>query len=129
MTTLFGSSLLRMPFTHLGRIAQPAPRSFGGLHGTWHYWWQAHYLDAVVDAGLRRFRVGDLAGATERAVAGDQLLRTVRLRNRFRWTNDFYDDMAWLALASGRLCGLHAAVGRSRGERRLRSAERALTAR
>ena len=31
--------------------------------------------------------------------------QTIRLRNRVRWVNDFYDDMAWLALASGRLRG------------------------
>ena len=55
------------------------------------------------------------------------MLRTIRLRNRVRWVNDYYDDMAWLALASGRLALLHTALGRVRPQRRLRTAERDLT--
>jgi len=128
VTARFGRRLAGMPFTELGRIAHPAPRSLGGLRGRWHYWWQAHYLDAIVDAGLRALRNGDRTGAARRARSGDWLLRTVRWRNGFRWTNAYYDDMAWLALASGRLAVLHVAVGRSRGHRRLRRAERDLTA-
>src|SRR6478609_10311687 len=119
-----------MPLTHLARIVHPAPpgsRTFGGLRWAWHYWWQAHYLDAVVDAGLRSLRAGDPAGAEARARQGDRLLSTIRLRNRARWVNDFYDDMAWLALASGRLALLHAALGRPRPRRGLRTAERDLT--
>ncbi|MGW5240601.1 glycoside hydrolase family 76 protein [Monashia sp. NPDC004114] len=132
VTTLFGSSLLRMPFTHLGRIASPAPRSFGGIYGTWNYWWQAHYLDVIVDAGLRALRHSDQAGAARRVRTGDRLTRTVRLRNGLRWTNAFYDDMAWMVLATGRLAQLHAthdvASGRGQGPRRLGTAERDLTA-
>lgn len=120
-----------MPLTHLARIVHPAPaasRTFGGLRGSWHYWWQAHYLDAVVDAGLRSLRTGDQAGANARARQGDRLLSTIRLRNRVRWVNDFYDDMAWLALAAGRLQHLHEQTGRTARGRRLRSAGRHLTA-
>ena len=122
MTTLFGGRLAGMPFTHLARTEHPQRPS-----PTWNYWWQAHYLDAVVDAGLRRLRAGDLDGARERARRGDRLLRTIRLRNGARWVNGFYDDMAWLALATGRLQVLHAALGRQRPQRRLRTAERDLT--
>ena len=128
MAALFAAPLARMPFTHLGRIAHPATRTLGGLRGPWHYWWQAHYLDAIVDAGLRDLRRGDRQGAGQHARAGDRLLRTIRLRNRLRWTNDFYDDMAWLALATGRLASLHASLADPSGHRRLRSSERALTA-
>jgi predicted alpha-1,6-mannanase (GH76 family) len=113
-----------MPFTHLARTAHPAR---GRLDNPWHYWWQAHYLDAIVDAGLRCLRAGDADGARERARRGDRLLRTIRLRNSARWVNDYYDDMAWLALAAGRLALLHAALGRARPQRRLRTAERDLT--
>jgi len=129
VTALFAGSLGGVPLTHLARIVHPAPgpRTLGGLRGTWHYWWQAHYLDAVVDAGLRALRTGDLAGAAQRAARGDRLLSTIRLRNRVRWTNDFYDDMAWLALAAGRLRLLHDAIGRTARRRRLRSADRHLT--
>lgn len=127
---LFGGRLGRMPWTHLAQISHPAAsgrRSFGGLRGVWHYWWQAHYLDAIVDAGLRALRTGDTAGAERHARQGDRLLATIRLRNRARWVNDFYDDMAWLALASGRLGALHAEIGRRSRQRRLRSADRHLT--
>jgi predicted alpha-1,6-mannanase (GH76 family) len=123
VTTLFGGRLFGMPFTHLARTVHPA----GGGGSPWHYWWQAHYLDAIVDAGLRCLRGGDLAGARDRARTADRLLRTIRLRNRARWVNDYYDDMAWLVLAAGRLALLQAALGRPRPRRRLRTAERDLT--
>ncbi|GAB3873326.1 glycoside hydrolase family 76 protein [Terrabacter terrigena] len=127
---LFGGRLGRMPFTHLAQVSHPAPgggRWFGGLRGVWHYWWQAHYLDAIVDAGLRHLRTGDPEAAEAQARQGDRLLATIRLRNRARWVNDFYDDMAWLALASGRLGVLHAEIGSRSPRRRLRSAGRHLT--
>jgi len=124
VTTLFGGRLFGMPFTHLARTVHPA---VGGAGTPWHYWWQAHYLDALVDAGLRCLRGGDTAGARDRARTGDRLLRTIRLRNRARWVNDYYDDMAWLVLAAGRLALLHAALGRPRPRRGLRTAERDLT--
>ena len=128
---LFARPLAALPATTLARVRAPSGRrdpSFGGLRGPWHYWWQAHHLDAVVDAGLRRLRSGDLAGASATAARADRVLATVRLRNRARWTNDFYDDMAWLALAAGRLGRLHRGLERRRGHRRLRSARRTLTA-
>jgi predicted alpha-1,6-mannanase (GH76 family) len=128
---LFARPLAALPATTLARVHAPAGRrdpSLGGLRGPWHYWWQAHHLDAVVDAGLRRLRSGDLAGASATAARADRVLATVRLRNRARWTNDFYDDMAWLALAAGRLSRLHRLLERRRGRRRLRSARRTLTA-
>jgi predicted alpha-1,6-mannanase (GH76 family) len=126
---LFAARLGPVPWTHLARISHPAAggRWLGDLRGAWHYWWQAHYLDAIVDAGLRGLRAGDTAAAQRNARQGDRLLATIRLRNRARWVNDFYDDMAWLALASGRLGALHAQVGRRSRQRRLRSAGRQLT--
>lgn len=128
--SLFGGRLGPLPWTRLARISHPPTggRWFGDLRGVWHYWWQAHYLDAVVDAGLRDLRTGDTAGAERHARDGDRLLATIRLRNRARWVNDFYDDMAWLALASGRLADLHTQLGRRSRQRRLRSARRHLTA-
>ncbi|WP_323095663.1 glycoside hydrolase family 76 protein [Intrasporangium sp. YIM S08009] len=128
---LFARPLAALPATTLARVHAPTGRrdpSFGGLRGPWHYWWQAHHLDAVVDAGMRRLRAGDLAGASATANRADRVLATVRLRNRARWTNDFYDDMAWLALAAGRLGRLHRLLERRRGHRLLRSARRTLTA-
>ena len=94
----------------------------------WHYWWQAHYLDAVVDAGLRHLGAGDEVGCPSACRAGrPAAARRSGCATGARWVNDFYDDMAWLALAAGRLQVLHAALGRQRPKRRLRTAERDLT--
>lgn len=67
-----------------GRRLIPTPQ--------WHYWWQAHALDATVDAVAR---TGD-AAAGERVAA--HVAGIVR-RNGGRIPNDYYDDMAWMALA------------------------------
>ena len=125
VTSLFGGRLLGLPGTHLARVEHPAR---GRADAHWNYWWQAHYLDCVVDAGLRAMRLGDAEGASDWARRGDRLLATIRLRNVGRFPNAFYDDMAWLALAAGRLGVLHASLGRSRPGRRLRVSERVLTA-
>lgn len=90
-----------LPGTQLGVVAWPAAakqRRFG----TWHYWWQAHLLDNLVDAQLRDPK-------PERLTSINRQIRGHRLRNVGRWTNDYYDDMAWLALAlerAGRLAGV-----------------------
>lgn len=90
-----------LPGTQLGVVAWPA----AGPHKhfrTWHYWWQAHLLDCLVDAQLRE-------PDTERQRRIARQIRAHRLRNVGRWTNDYYDDMAWLALAlerAGRLAGV-----------------------
>ncbi|WP_396903838.1 glycoside hydrolase family 76 protein [Mycolicibacterium phlei] len=90
-----------LPGTQLGVVAWPATRRHR-LFGTWHYWWQAHLLDNLVDAQLRDPR-------PERVVAIARQIRGHRLRNNLSWVNDYYDDMAWLALAlerAGRLVGV-----------------------
>lgn len=84
-------ALWGLPGTRLGRVAWPAgpvDRSFL----RWDYWWQAHLLDCLVDAQVRA------PGARrQRQIAA--LIRGHRLRNLGRWTNDYFDDMAWLGLA------------------------------
>jgi predicted alpha-1,6-mannanase (GH76 family) len=57
-----------------------------------HYWWQAHALDALVDAYTRDGNAAHL----ERA---GQLLEGI-VRKNGSLTNDFYDDMQWLALST-----------------------------
>lgn len=90
-----------LPGTQLGVVAWPAAgkqRRFG----TWHYWWQAHLLDNLVDAQVRDPK-------PERLTSINRQIRGHRLRNIGKWTNDYYDDMAWLALAlerAGRLTGV-----------------------
>jgi predicted alpha-1,6-mannanase (GH76 family) len=62
------------------------------LHLRWNYWWQAHLLDCLVDAQQRQ-------PSAARLVTISRLVRGVRLRNLGTWTNDYYDDIAWLGLA------------------------------
>lgn len=85
--------LWHLPGTQLGVVAWPPVRR--APH--WHYWWQAHLLDCLVDAQLRDPQA-------ERATRIKRQIRTHRLRNVGRWTNAYYDDMAWLALAIQRAC-------------------------
>ena len=44
--------LWQLPGTQLGVVGWPPTRK-DLLFGTWHYWWQAHLLDCLVDAQLR----------------------------------------------------------------------------
>lgn len=85
--------LWHLPGTHLGVVAWPPIRR--APH--WHYWWQAHLLDCLVDAQLRDPQ-------PERVTRIKRQIRTHRLRNLLRWTNAYYDDMAWLALGIQRAC-------------------------
>ncbi len=80
-----------LPGTQLGVVAWPPTRR-DRMFGSWHYWWQAHLLDCLVDAQQRDPQ-------PERRTRINRQVRTLRLRNNFSWTNDYYDDMAWLALA------------------------------
>ncbi|WP_280268094.1 glycoside hydrolase family 76 protein [Nocardia wallacei] len=68
----------------------------------WCYWWQAHLLDCAVDAAHR-------AHTPERTDRVAALARGIRARNLTGWTNEYYDDMAWLTLAlerADRLLGI-----------------------
>ncbi len=62
-----------------------------GGNRTFHYWWNAHVLDVLVDAHLRG---NDQEG---RMLA---ILRGIKSNNNDQLPNDYYDDMEWLALAS-----------------------------
>jgi predicted alpha-1,6-mannanase (GH76 family) len=85
-----------LPGTRIGRIHSPQPaaprRRARALAGPWHYWRQAHLLDCLVDAQIRAPERGRAA-----AIAG--MVRGIRVRNLGRWTNDYYDDIAWFGLA------------------------------
>jgi predicted alpha-1,6-mannanase (GH76 family) len=80
-----------LPGTRLGVAGWP--QSVGNrLHGHWNYWWQAHLLDCFVDAQERQPHPG-------RAGTISRLVRGIHLRNFGSWTNEYYDDIAWLGLA------------------------------
>lgn len=117
----YGRQLAGLPGTHLAATSRPASR-LQQLRQPWHYWWQAHYLDALVDAALRERRTGTPFRGAEQPTAADLapvLVRTIGLRNRMHYTNRFYDDMAWLALAVGRLNALTGSRDRQRPYRKI----------
>ena len=83
--------LWALPGTLLGVSswpASPAQRAFG----SWNYWWQAHVLDCLVDAYVR-------SPDPRRRARVAHFVNGIRSRNGKDWLNDYYDDMAWLALA------------------------------
>lgn len=94
-----------LPGTTLGVVGWPPTRQ-DCLFKTWHYWWQAHLVDCMVDAATRR-----PTPARRRRL--QTTLRAVWLRNLGRWTNDYYDDMAWLGLAIERSLALHGVGSRA----------------
>ena len=80
-----------IPGTLLGVVAWP-PSRHERMFLRWDYWWQAHLIDCAVDAAER-----SLSSARRRRIVA--VTRTHRLRNLSGWTNNYYDDMAWLGLA------------------------------
>ena len=101
VTTLFGRRLLGLPGTLLPLVRSPGRRDWSG---PWHYWWLAHYLDALIDGVLRECGPGGDPKRADTAYRyAVRLLRTIRLRNVGTFVNHYYDDMAWLLLAAHRL--------------------------
>jgi len=110
----FGQRLLGLPGTWIGLPYSKAHQLRDGsilsdLNGIshplreWNYWWQAHYLDAIIDDGYAYLADNDLDAAHRELQRAVELLRGIRLRNFGVFPNYFFDDMAWLALASQRL--------------------------
>ncbi len=110
----FGHRVLRLvPGTWIASVTRPA-RKVGRPWDPWHYWWQAHYVDCLVDASWRQLDDQSPQGhdpSTGAAGAGSEprelalaraLLAGIRIRNFFQYRNAFYDDMAWLALSGSR---------------------------
>lgn len=82
----------QLPRTNLAAPGWP-PTAKERVLWRWHYWWQAHYLDCLVDAYERR-------GTRTRRARLRDTVRGIRVRNlRPLTTNRYYDDKAWLALA------------------------------
>lgn len=58
-----------------------------------HYWWNAHALDVLVDA-YNRTKDKEYISKMKNLVKG------IKESNGNTYSNDFYDDMEWLALSS-----------------------------
>jgi predicted alpha-1,6-mannanase (GH76 family) len=93
-----------VPGTRIGRVRWP--RRVPAPPAPWHYWWQAHLLDCLVDAQLR-------SPTRPRARTIAKMARSVRLRNAGSWLNRYYDDIAWLGLALQRAGALARRAGPS----------------
>jgi predicted alpha-1,6-mannanase (GH76 family) len=93
-----------VPGTRIGRVRWP--RRVPAAPAPWHYWWQAHLLDCLVDAQLR-------SPERRRATTIATMARSVRLRNAGSWLNRYYDDIAWLGLAMQRAGALARSSGPS----------------
>ncbi|MBM7277732.1 fructose-bisphosphate aldolase [Gordonia rubripertincta] len=86
-----------LPATRTAAVAWPI--GFVAAHlGSWHYWWHAHLVDLLVDAAIHRVE-GDRSFDPHIAADANRVLRGIKVRNLGRWTNNYYDDMAWLGLA------------------------------
>ncbi|MFC4604904.1 glycoside hydrolase family 76 protein [Rhodococcus kronopolitis] len=83
--------LWALPGTALGVVAWPPVRR-ERIFVNWHYWWQAHLLDCMIDAAGR-----EPNAKRRRRIA--KTARAHRLRNLTGWTNSYYDDMAWLGIS------------------------------
>lgn len=106
VTGSFGHETLGIRATWLAWIQDPHRRPQLPW-SEWHYWWQAHLLDCLVDAAEREAAgSGDGASAQPWLTLAQRHLRGIRVRNFGRFPNMFFDDMAWLALASQRAEGL-----------------------
>ncbi|WP_067722371.1 glycoside hydrolase family 76 protein [Nocardia yamanashiensis] len=84
-------TLWAIPGTQLGVVGWPATKRERAF-AFWHYWWQAHLLDVAVDAANR-------APTPARHRRLWAVAQAIRMRNLSGWTNNYYDDMAWLAIA------------------------------
>lgn len=131
VTRLFGQRLFFLPGTHIAAIVRPSGR-VKNLARPWHYWWQAHYVDCLVDTGRRELgtdgRPETRFDGENRPSAGrlaSRLVTGIRLRNFLTFVNNYYDDMAWLALSTLRLEKLaedsRKAAGRRRNAKVLKS--------
>ncbi|KHL03488.1 glycoside hydrolase family 76 protein [Sinomonas humi] len=103
VTTSFGHEPLGIRGAWLAWVQDPHHRPQLPW-SEWHYWWQAHLLDCLVDAAEREAEGADAvqSGLSPWLALAQRHLRGIRLRNFGRFPNMFFDDMAWLALASQR---------------------------
>lgn len=133
VTRLFGQRLFFLPGTHIAAISRPSGR-IKNLGRPWHYWWQAHYVDCLVDTGRRELGAD---GHTPAKFDGDnlpsagrlasRLVTGIRLRNFLTVVNSYFDDMAWLALATLRLETLAEDSRKTSGRRRNAKVLKSLT--
>lgn len=102
----FSTTAFKIPGTLLGAVTVPDFRNRKEKFTRWHYWWQAHFLDNIIDAAHRAHTHQDTDTAHQHLHRAHALLRGIQVRNFSTYINNYYDDMAWLALATQRLNAL-----------------------
>lgn len=104
------SALWGLPRTNLAIPSWPAPLVHK-LFFNWNYWWQAHYVECLVDASER-------LPSKEKFRAISHAIRAIRVRNLAPLSsNNYYDDRAWMAIA---LLRTKTALGRKRPKKTAR---------
>lgn len=99
-----------LPGTATAVTAWPYPLKYR-ITGPWHFWWQAHLIDCVIDAAERQ-------PSLRTTTLVRRLIRTHYHVNGRRWRhNPYYDDLAWIGLA----------VQRARNHGLIRGYQRRLT--
>ncbi len=81
--------------TGLFRVGAALPGAVAALipGRPWHYWWQAHGVEVLLDAHE--------AGDPQAGLRAVRLIEGVARRNRGDLTaNPYYDDLAWMGLAT-----------------------------
>lgn len=86
---------LLAPWARLAWTAYPPTLSVRSFV-SFHYWWQAHVLDCLIDAQLR-------APTPARRRTITRWPAVMALHNGVGWLNEYYDDNAWLGLALDRM--------------------------
>ena len=81
VTDTFVHRILGVPGALIGSIQVPDPRPLSQRLNTWHYWWQAHLLECIIDAGQRHLREGRITEAQEQLHRARSLLRGINVRN------------------------------------------------
>lgn len=100
---MFVHRLMGIPGTLIADPSVPAPEKLRAKVTDWNYWWQAHLVDALVDAAHRELEAGRTTDARRRLQDCERFLLGIRAHNFGTWVNSYYDDMAWLVLAAGRV--------------------------
>ena len=109
VTRLFGQRLFFLPGTHIAATVRPSgrmrisagPGTTGGRRTTSTAWWTRVCANWARAAGSRESSTAEPGPAPGRLAS--RLVTGIRLRNFLTFVNPYYDDMAWLALATLRL--------------------------
>ena len=100
--------LLQVPGTQLGVVGWP-PTAKDLSFATWHYWWQAHLLDTLVDAEVRD--PAEERHKWHKVWATSWIRGIVFLISIYRWSAAAHSECPRWSRAIGAWCCCTAATG------------------